>query len=169
MKASTDDVMRYGSIPMSIRRVAPLAASFVCMVEKTRCPVSAVCMVISAVSKSLTSPTIITSGSCLSMLLRAWANVRPIRALTWVCEIPFISYSTGSSMVSIFLSRVLMAVKQAYRVVVLPLPVGPVTNIMPCGFSIIRRRVSMFFLAIPRWDRLKSIDDGKILITMFSP
>ena len=32
-------------MPISTRRVTPLAASFVCRVEKTRCPVSAVCIV----------------------------------------------------------------------------------------------------------------------------
>ena len=38
---STVLVIRYGSTPMSMRRVTPLAASFVCSVESTKCPVNA--------------------------------------------------------------------------------------------------------------------------------
>ncbi len=47
----------------------------------------------------------------------------------WVT--PDSRYSTGSSMVMIFFSEELIRSKAAYRVVVLPLPVGPVTRIMP--------------------------------------
>src|SRR5215468_7901512 len=42
-------------------------------------------------------------------------------------------YSTGSSMVMIFLSGELILSSAAYRVVVLPDPVGPVTSKMPWG------------------------------------
>jgi hypothetical protein len=40
-------------------------------------------------------------------------------------------YSTGSSMVMILSSTVLISDRQAYSVVVLPEPVGPVTSTMP--------------------------------------
>ena len=50
---------------------------------------------------------------------------------TWIWVTPVSRYSTGSSMVMIFFSGELMASRAAYRVVVLPLPVGPVTRIMP--------------------------------------
>ena len=82
IKASTLDDKRYGSRPISIRRVIPLAASLVCRVEKTRCPVRATRIAISAVSKSRTSPTIITSGSCLKILRRPRAKSRPISGIT---------------------------------------------------------------------------------------
>ena len=35
----TDDASRYGSTPMSARRVTALTASLVCKVARTRCPV----------------------------------------------------------------------------------------------------------------------------------
>ena len=47
----------------------------------------------------------------------------------WVT--PARRYSTGSSMVMIFFSGELMISRAPYRVVVLPLPVGPVTRSMP--------------------------------------
>ena len=42
-------------------------------------------------------------------------------------------YSTGSSTVMILRSGVLISSSAAYSVVVLPLPVGPVTRTMPLG------------------------------------
>ena len=51
----------------------------------------------------------------------------------WTCPIPSISYSTGSSAVKIFIPGLLMCFKTLYKVVVLPLPVGPVTNTIPWG------------------------------------
>ena len=45
-------------------------------------------------------------------------------------------YSTGSSTVIIFLLAWLSSLNAAYSVVVLPLPVGPVTSTMPCGREI---------------------------------
>ena len=50
-------------MPMFIRRVTVLGASFVCSVESTRWPVSAALTAISAVSKSRISPTRMMSGS----------------------------------------------------------------------------------------------------------
>src|SRR5207247_4706071 len=49
---------------------------------------------------------------------------------------PLRTYSMGSWMVIIFLSSVLILDKQEYKVVVFPLPVGPVKNMIPCGFLI---------------------------------
>src|SRR5512137_344096 len=65
--AFTEEVTRKGSMPMSMSLVTALDASFVCSVEKTRWPVSAAWMAISAVSRSLISPTRMTSGSCRTM------------------------------------------------------------------------------------------------------
>ena len=49
-------------------------------------------------------------------------------------------YSTGSSTVMILHCGLLSSVSAAYRVVVLPLPVGPVTSTRPCGLWITWRR-----------------------------
>ncbi|CRW98505.1 hypothetical protein PAERUG_P53_London_9_VIM_2_02_13_03224 [Pseudomonas aeruginosa] len=54
-------------------------------------------------------------------------------ALTWVWPMPSRWYSIGSSTVRMFRVRSLSVVRLAYRVVVLPEPVGPVTSRMPCG------------------------------------
>src|ERR1700727_910596 len=48
---------------------------------------------------------------------------------------PGISYSTGSSMVRIFREGSLRIDSMVASVVVLPLPVGPVMTIMPCGIA----------------------------------
>ena len=77
-----------------------------------------------------------TSGSCRKMALRALAKVRSILALTWVWPTPESSYSMGSSTVKMFLVLASSCCKPAYKVVVLPLPVGPVTKTMPWGCSI---------------------------------
>jgi len=53
-----------------LSRVIALAASLVCKVEKTRCPVSAACTAIAAVSLSRISPTIITPH-------RQWLAIDP--------------------------------------------------------------------------------------------
>jgi hypothetical protein len=42
-------------------------------------------------------------------------------------------YSIGSSVVMIFVCSSLISLSALYNVVVLPEPVGPVTNTMPCG------------------------------------
>ncbi len=87
----------------------------------------------SAVSRSRISPTMITSGSWRTMCRRPAENVSPICVFTWIWLIPSIWYSTGSSMVMIFLSGWLMRLSAEKSVVDLPLPVGPVTRKMPCG------------------------------------
>ena len=65
------------------------------------------------------------------------AKVRPICGFTWIWLTPSIWYSTGSSIVMIFRSGILMRFIALYSVVVLPLPVGPVTRKIPCGFEVI--------------------------------
>ena len=57
------DCSRYAGTPRSSNRVMALGASLVCSVEITRCPVSAACTAISAVSRSRISPTMMMSGS----------------------------------------------------------------------------------------------------------
>ena len=61
--AETAEATTKGSTPISVSRVIALGASFVCSVERTKWPVSAARIEISAVSRSRISPTITTSGS----------------------------------------------------------------------------------------------------------
>src|SRR5438094_1446284 len=86
-------------MPMLMSRVMADGASLVCRVERTRCPVIAARMAISAVSWSRISPTRTTSGSWRSMARRALAKVSPVSGLIWVWLIPSMSLSTGSSTV----------------------------------------------------------------------
>ncbi len=58
-------------------------------------------------------------------------------SLTEVCRISASGYSTGSSSVMMLTDSVLMWFSTEYRVVVLPLPVGPVTSTMPSGLAMI--------------------------------
>jgi len=81
--AVTDDATTKASTPISVSRVTALGASFVCIVESTKCPVSAARMEISAVSRSRISPTITTSGSLRSTVRSAFAKVKSIFVLTW--------------------------------------------------------------------------------------
>ncbi len=62
----------------------------------------------------------------------------------------------GSSMVRILISSETMVCRAAYRVVVLPLPVGPVTRMMPWGRVISDSKFSSTSLDMPNcWsDRL---------------
>ena len=60
-----------------------------------------------AVSRSRTSPTMITSGSARTIERSPAAKVRPVFGLTCTCLTPSSSYSTGSSTVMIVLSGVL--------------------------------------------------------------
>ena len=73
---------------MSTSLVYVDAASFVCRVLKTRCPVKAALTANSIVSLSRISPTMIISGSCLSIDLSAAAKVMPAFSLTCPCIIP---------------------------------------------------------------------------------
>ncbi len=67
----------------------------------------------SAVSRSRISPTMITSGSWRTMCRRPAANVSPICGLTWIWLMPRSWYSTGSSMVMIFLPGELILLSAA--------------------------------------------------------
>ena len=73
---------KYGSIPMSTSRIIALMLSFVCNVDKTKCPVNDACTPICAVSKSRISPIITMSGSWRNIERRAEANVTPAFSLT---------------------------------------------------------------------------------------
>ena len=102
------DEIRYGSRPICISLITTLGASFVCMVLNTRWPVREAFTAFSRVSRSLTSPIIIISGSCLNTARSPDAKVSPIWGFVWIWFMPFIWYSTGSSIVTIFLSGVLI-------------------------------------------------------------
>ena len=97
-------------------------------------------MAILAVSASRISPTMITSGSWRTNARKAVAKFNPIAGFTWVWLMPWISYSTGSSIVRILRVVSLRIESMVASVVVLPLPVGPVITIMPCG-NASRRRI----------------------------
>ncbi len=62
----------------------------------------------------------------------ALANVSLILSLIWVWLTPGIWYSTGSSMVMMFVRSERTAVSAEQSVVVFPDPVGPTTRIIPC-------------------------------------
>ena len=132
-----DDDTRKGSTPISISLVIELGASLVWRVLKTRCPVNEALIAISPVSPSLISPTITISGLCRKIERRAPEKVMPISVRTGTWVIPATWYSTGSSTVIIFFSGVFNKLSIEYKVVDLPLPVGPVTRIMPYGFFIL--------------------------------
>ena len=65
---------------------------------------SADSIAICAVSLSRISPTMITSGSERTIERSPEANVRPALRLTWTWVSPGIWYSTGSSIVMMFIS-----------------------------------------------------------------
>ena len=73
---------------MSCNRGMAPGASFVCRVEKTRCPVSEAWIEISAVSRSRISPTMMTSGSWRTMCRSPVAKERPIFAFTGIWLTP---------------------------------------------------------------------------------
>ena len=127
---------------MSTSRVTALTASLVCRVVSTRCPVNEACKASSAVSASRTSPTRTTSGSCRSTDRRPAPKVRPALSLIWTWVIPPSWTSTGSSSVMMLRSGALISLMAAYRVFVLPDPVGPVINTSPCGVLSVVSRAS---------------------------
>ena len=65
------------------------------------------------------------------------------------------SYSTGSSTVSTLLVAASIWPSAAYSVVVLPLPVGPVTSTMPCGWCTRRSSSASTPGAMPRRSSLR--------------
>ena len=74
---------------------------------------SAASMLIWAVSRSRISPTMMMSGSARIIARSPAAKVRPERALTATWVTPSSWYSTGSSMVTMFLSVVLSELSTA--------------------------------------------------------
>ena len=90
-------------------------------------------MAIVAVSRSLISPTRIMSGSARKIVRRADAKVSPALLFTWIWFMPSSWYSTGSSTVITFFEGWFRILRVAYKVVVLPEPVGPVTSTVPYG------------------------------------
>src|SRR5882762_7812042 len=117
---------------MSSRRIGVEAASLVCKVDSTMCPVMAARRPVSTVSLSRISPTSTMSGSCRSVERSTVENPRPIFSLTWTWVIPGSRYSIGSSTVTILASGEFIRASAPYSVVVLPEPVGPVNSSMPC-------------------------------------
>ena len=135
---------------MCIARPMTSNTLLACTVVNTRWPVSADCTAIWAVSGSRISPTMILSGSWRRIERRPLAKVRPFFSFTGICSTPGSWYSTGSSMVTILSWPELISVIAAYSVVVLPLPVGPVTSSMPYGSRERRRRALMSRSSKPR-------------------
>jgi len=82
-------------------------------VVKTRWPVSADWMAMSAVSASRISPTMILSGSWRRMERSPRAKVSPFFSLTGIWVMPLSWYSTGSSMVTILSSSLLISLSAA--------------------------------------------------------
>ena len=78
------------------------------------------------------------SQTAMYDVFTALAKLMPARSLSRTCRTSGIWYSTGSSTVMILRSLSFKALSVAYRVVVLPLPVGPVTRNMPLGRSMAR-------------------------------
>ncbi|KWV88552.1 hypothetical protein PFLmoz3_01447 [Pseudomonas fluorescens] len=83
-----------------------LGASLVCKVEKTRCPVSAAWIAISAVSWSRISPIMMMSGSWRSRARMPLANVRSMLCWTCIWLKAGSTISIGSSTVHRLTSRV---------------------------------------------------------------
>ena len=106
-----------------------------------------------AVSRSRTSPTMITSGSWRTTCRNVVAKVSPFLAATWIWLMPANWYSIGSSTVRTFFSDELSRFRQAYSVVVLPLPVGPVTNRIPWLMLIRFSRLVRSSASRPSWSR----------------
>ena len=98
-------------MPISIIRPIVAGQSLVCRVEKTRWPVIAALIAISAVSISRISPTMIISGSCRRKAFSAAGKVIPTSwcTLTWL--MPLKLNSTGSSAVRILVSSLLREFK----------------------------------------------------------
>ena len=90
---------RYAGTPISTRRCTAEAASRVCSVESTRCPVMAASAAMRAVSVSRISPTMMMSGSLRSSVRRMPAKSSPMTDFTSLCITPSSRRSMGSSTV----------------------------------------------------------------------
>ncbi len=123
-----------------------------------------------AVSPSRISPIITTLGAWRRMARSATAKVIPMLARTCTWLMPDISYSTGSSTVMILRSGRLMVLRQAYSVVVLPDPVGPVTRRIPSGCAIIFSKIFWSSEKKPSLGRPRArFCLSRIRMTMLSP
>ena len=87
--------IRYGSMPISRRRLNAEVASLVWRVLSTRWPVREARMAIWAVSRSRISPIRMMSGSWRRIERRAWAKSRPIPGRICIWLMPGSWYSTG--------------------------------------------------------------------------
>ena len=89
---------------------------------------------------------------------------------TWTCLIRGSLNSTGSSAVRMLISGELIEATAAYRVVDFPLPVGPVTRIIPCGARMARWTRSRSSASNPSWARSSTTRDlSRMRRTMLSP
>ena len=157
-------------MPMSTRRLMTSSDELVCSVVSTRCPVIAARMQICAVSASRTSPTMITSGSWRRNARSAVAKSMPTewRTCTWFR--PLKRYSTGSSTVEMLTVGALIRLRQVYKVVLLPEPVGPVTKMSPCGALAASKKSLACRSLKPSFCRLAGIAPfSRSRITIFSP
>ena len=96
-------------MPMSSSRCSADTASVACSEDSTKWPVSADCTAIRAVSTSRISPTRMTSGSCRRIDLSPPAKVMPACSLIWIWLIDGKVYSTGSSIVMMLRSGLLIS------------------------------------------------------------
>ena len=87
--------------------------SLVCIVERTRCPVSEACTEAFAVSASRISPIMMMSGSWRSIARSPAAKSRPTWWLTGIWLTPGTWYSTGSSTVIALTSLVTICLSDA--------------------------------------------------------
>ncbi len=110
-------------------------ASTVWRVLKTRWPVSAALSPISTVSLSRISPTKMIFGACLSAARRPLANVSKSVPISLWLNVAFLCgcwNSTGSSRVTTWTDLLsFISLRSAAREVVFPVPVAPVTSIVP--------------------------------------
>ncbi len=166
----TDEATLNGATPMFSRRVSVEGASLVCSVESTRCPVCEALTAMSAVSRSRISPTMITSGSWRRNARSTVANVRFAFSLILTWLTPWRLISTGSSTLEMFRSEVFSTFNAEYSDTVFPLPVGPVTRIMPWGRWIASMYRSSWCASKPSRSRLMTPPaESRIRITTFSP
>ena len=128
-------------------------AELECRVANTWWPVMAARTAMAAVSSSRISPTRIISGSWRNIERMPSAKPSLAAALADVCLIMEVGYSTGSSRVMILTDSRFRYWRIEYKVVVLPLPVGPVTRIRPSGRSTMRFRAARSASPRPSWSR----------------
>ena len=138
-----------GNIPMTRLIVCP--ASTVWRVLRTRCPVSAADRAISTVSRSRISPTRITFGAWRSAARSPFAKVSKSFPISRWLKVAFLwewENSTGSSSVTMWTALCsLISFRSAASDVDLPLPVAPVTRMIPFFSSAILWKASGRFMS----------------------